>query len=318
MNLSYDSPTSIKAFLEAEGLAMSKRFGQNFLIDKNARERLHSVLETAKPSHVWEIGPGIGSITSILLEHGHRVTAFEIDHGFARVLRDIFGKNPDFRLVEGDFLKTWKAELSAAGAAPASGVAVSAGTAPASTAAISAGTSAAANAPAPDFIFGNLPYNAALAIIADLLEEGLLPPRMIFTVQKEAARRIAASPGTKDYSAFSVLCASVCRTKILYDIGASSFWPQPRVTSSVVALVPRPDPVAARDRKGFSRFARTAFASRRKTLRNNLASPGLHPAGNPAILDEILASMSISSDIRAEALTAEQLASIYFALKAAR
>ena len=303
MNLSYDSPTSIKAFLEAEGLAMSKRFGQNFLIDKNARERLHAVLETAKPSHIWEIGPGIGSITSILLEHGHRVTAFEIDHGFARVLRDIFGKTPDFRLVEGDFLKTWKTELVAAGTGPASG-------APASGAAVSAA--------APDFIFGNLPYNAALAIIADLLEEGLLPPRMIFTVQKEAARRIAAGPGTKDYSAFSVLCASVCRTKILYDIGASSFWPQPRVTSSVVALVPRPDPVAANDRKGFSRFARAAFASRRKTLRNNLASLGLYPAGNPSILEEILASMSIPSDIRAEALTAEQLATIYFALKAAR
>jgi 16S rRNA (adenine1518-N6/adenine1519-N6)-dimethyltransferase len=310
MTLSYDSPTSIKAFLDAEGLAMSKRFGQNFLIDRNARERLHTVLDTAGPSHVWEIGPGIGSITSILLAHGHRVTAFEIDHGFARVLRALFGENQNFRLVEGDFLKTWKAGRAVAGTASASGVADNA---------VDANAAAAeSSSTAPDFIFGNLPYNAALAIIADLLEEGLLPPRMVFTVQKEAARRIAASPGSKDYSAFSVLCSSVCTTKILYDIGASSFWPQPRVTSSVVALVPRPDPVAASDRKGFSQFARAAFASRRKTLRNNLASLGLFPAGNPAILDEILASMAIPADIRAEALSAGQLATVYFALKAAR
>lgn len=281
MTIAYDSPAAIKTFLEAEGLAMSKRFGQNFLVDPNAREKLYSALGTTEPVHVWEIGPGIGAMTALLLERGHRVTAFEIDHGFARILRGLFGDNPRFSLVEGDFLKTWKGALS----------------------------------DRPDIIFGNLPYNVALAIIADLLENKGVPRRMIFTVQKEAARRIASGPGTKDYSAFSVLCASVCGTKILYDIGASAFWPRPRVTSSVVSLSPRPDPIAAEDRSGFSRFVRSAFSSRRKTLRNNVQAMDNDFAAN---FDETLERLGIQADIRAEALQPEQLAAVYFALSSPR
>lgn len=292
MTIAYDSPAAIKTFLEAEGLAMSKRFGQNFLVDPNAREKLYSALGTTEPVHIWEIGPGIGAMTALLLERGHRVTAFEIDHGFARILRGLFGDNPRFSLVEGDFLKTWKGAIGS--------------NATASHAAISP-----ADAARPDIIFGNLPYNVALAIIADLLENKGVPGRMIFTVQKEAARRIASGPGTKDYSAFSVLCASVCRTKILYDIGASAFWPRPRVTSSVVSLSPRPDPIAADDRSGFSRFVRSAFSSRRKTLRNNVQAMDNDFAAN---FDETLERLGIQADIRAEALQPEQLAAVYFAL----
>lgn len=256
---------------------MSKRFGQNFLVDPNAREKLYAALGTTAPAHVWEIGPGIGAMTALLLERGHSVTAFEIDHGFARILRDLFGDNPRFALVEGDFLKTWQGARSAA----------------------------------PGIVFGNLPYNVALAIIGDLLESDTVPPKMIFTVQKEAAQRIVAVPGTKDYSAFSVLCSSVCRTKILYDIGASAFWPRPRITSSVIALTPRPDPIAEGDRMGFSRFVRSAFSSRRKTLRNNVIAMG---QGFSEKLDGTLSSLGIVADVRAEALKPEQLASVYFAL----
>jgi len=276
--IAYDSPTSIKYFLETEGLAMSKRFGQNFLIDRNARERLYASMGTTGSADIWEIGPGIGAVTDILLEKGNKVTAFEIDYGFVRILRSLFGGNPAFSLVEGDFLKTWKSSAT-------SGM--------------------------PDVIFGNLPYNAALGIIADLLENDWVPEKMVFTVQKEAARRIVSVPGTKDYSAFSVLCSSVCKTKILYDIGAKSFWPQPRVTSSVVLLTPRPDPVAAGDRLGFSRFVRSSFSSRRKTLRNNLNALDRTLTEN---LDQTLVRLGLPLDVRAEALTPEQLSSVYFSL----
>ena len=256
---------------------MSKRFGQNFLVDPNAREKLYAALGASSPVHIWEIGPGIGAMTALLLQRGHSVTAFEIDHGFARILRDLFGNEPRFTLVEGDFLKTWKASAL------------------------------------PNIVFGNLPYNVALAIIGDLLESVEVPRQMIFTVQKEAAQRIVSVPGTKDYSAFSVLCSSVCRAKILYDIGASAFWPRPRVTSSVIALSPRPDPIAAGDRMGFSRFVRGAFSSRRKTLRNNVIAMG---QGFSEKLDGTLAGLGIVADVRAEALRPEQLASVYFSLLA--
>jgi 16S rRNA (adenine1518-N6/adenine1519-N6)-dimethyltransferase len=277
----YDSPTALKAFLEAEGLAMSKRFGQNFLISRGARERILAELKAEAGARVWEIGPGIGSMTALALDAGLAVTAFEIDHGFARVLGRAFGGRPSFRLVEGDFLDTWRAELAAAGGPP-------------------------------ERVFGNLPYSAANAIVAALLEGGALPPRMVFTVQKEAALRMAAKPGSKDYSAFSVLCTSVCKVRLAFDLGAASFWPKPNVTSTVATLEPRRDPVAAEDRKGFSAFVRAGFATRRKTLKNNLRAIGMDEAAVATALD----GLGIRADVRAEALGPEELEAVYLALRA--
>jgi len=290
----YDSPQALQALLSTEGLAMSKRLGQNFLVNRDSRERILAELKAEGGMRVWEIGPGIGSMTALALESGLAVTAFEIDHGFSRLLARLFGGNEDFRLVEGDFLDTWKAELEAGGA--------------------------------PDRVFGNLPYNAANAIVASLIEGGLIPPRMIFTVQKEAGLRMTAVPGTKDYSAFSVLCTSACRSKLTFDLSSKSFWPAPRVTSTVVRMEPRREPIAAGDRAGFSTFVRSLFASRRKTLRNNLraAGPVLGPLlgrGDGAFietaLDEILPPLGIRADVRAEALRPEELAAVFAALKRA-
>jgi 16S rRNA (adenine1518-N6/adenine1519-N6)-dimethyltransferase len=271
---------------------MSKRFGQNFLVNRSSRERVLAELKAERGMRVWEIGPGIGAMTALALEAGLAVTAFEIDYGFSRLLKRLFGGNPSFRLVEGDFLDTWRAELEAGGP--------------------------------PDRVFGNLPYNAANAIVASLIEGGLVPPRMIFTVQKEAGLRMTAVPGSKDYSAFSVLCTSACRSKLAFDLGSSSFWPAPRVTSTVVRMERRRDPVAADDRAGFSAFVRALFASRRKTLRNNLrAAAGslsaLAGGGRPEEeLGEVLASLGIRDDVRAEALRPEQLAAVFSALKGRR
>ncbi len=271
---------------------MSKRFGQNFLVNRDSRERILAELKAEAGMRVWEIGPGIGAMTSMALEAGLAVTAFEIDHGFSRLLSRLFGDRESFKLVEGDFIETWKAELEAGGP--------------------------------PDRVFGNLPYNAANAIVASLIEGGLVPPRMIFTVQKEAGLRMTASPGTKDYSAFSVLCTSACRSKLAFDLSSKSFWPAPRVTSTVVRMEPRRDPVAADDRAGFSTFVRALFSSRRKTLRNNLraAGPVLGPllgrgdgSSLEAALDEALPKLGIRPDVRAEALRPEELASVYSALK---
>jgi 16S rRNA (adenine1518-N6/adenine1519-N6)-dimethyltransferase len=271
---------------------MSKRFGQNFLVNRDSRERVLAEIKADPGMRVWEIGPGIGAMTALALEAGLLVTAFEIDHGFSRLLTRLFGANPRFKLVEGDFIDTWKSELAASGA--------------------------------PDRIFGNLPYNAANAIVASLIEGDLIPPRMIFTVQKEAALRMVAVPGTKDYSSYSVLCTSACKSKLAFDLGASSFWPAPRVTSTVIRMLPRRDPVAADDRVGFSAFVRAGFASRRKTLRNTMraASAALGPSlgrGDGATLekalDAVLESLGIRPDVRAEALRPEELAAVYTALK---
>jgi len=139
------------------------------------------------------------------------------------------------------------------------------------------------------------------------------PPPMVFTVQKEAALRMAAKPGTKDYSAFSVLCASACRVRIAFDLAGGSFWPVPNVQSSLVVLEPRPDPIAPADRLGFSAFVRSAFSSRRKTLKNNLKAAGRPEAEVAAALE----ALGFSPSIRAEALRPEELAAVYGRLKAA-
>ena len=254
---------------------MSKRFGQNFLVNRGAREKIMATLGATAGDRVWEIGPGIGSMTAMSLDAGLAISAFEIDHGFARLLERVFGAEPGFRLVEGDFLDTWRAELEARGL--------------------------------PDFIFGNLPYNAAAAIIAALLESGTLPPRMVFTVQREAALRMTAKPDTKDYSSFTVLCASSCKVRLAFDLGGGSFWPQPRVTSSVVVLEALPRHLVPEDRAGFTSFVRHSFASRRKTLRNNLKAAGWAEA----TIDAALEATACDPAVRAEALGPERLASLY-------
>jgi len=280
--LNYDSPASIQAFLEQNGLAVSKRLGQNFLIDRSVRSRIVKALEVEEGMQVWEIGPGIGAMTILLLEEKVRLTAFEIDYGFVRVLKGLFSEYENFCIVKGDVLKTLCSQKNL-----------------------------------PARIFGNLPYNSAFAIISDILEMEILPQHMVFTLQKEAAHRMVAGPGTKDYSSLSVLCTSVCDVRILFDIGSSAFWPRPRVTSSVVQLIPKKKSMSALERKDFSDFVRAAFSSRRKTLRNTLRfwiqqrSPFLDEAKIDTQLQGILEELGIESSIRAEALAPDELFAIY-------
>ena len=280
--LNYDSPASIQAFLEQNGLAVSKRLGQNFLIDRSVRSRIVKALEVEEGMQVWEIGPGIGAMTILLLEEKVRLTAFEIDYGFVRVLKGLFSEYENFCIVKGDVLKTLCSQKDL-----------------------------------PARIFGNLPYNSAFAIISDILEMEILPQHMVFTLQKEAAHRMVAGPGTKDYSSLSVLCTSVCDVRILFDIGSSAFWPRPRVTSSVVQLIPKKKSMSALERKDFSDFVRAAFSSRRKTLRNTLRfwikqrSPFLDEAKIDTQLQGILEKLGIESSIRAEALAPDELFAIY-------
>ncbi len=112
----YDSPIAITALLKQEELSMTKKFGQNFLISRSVREKIVALLDV-QPSHrVWEIGPGIGAVTSLLLEQGAKVTAFEIDHGFCRILSEqAFADEPSFRLISGDALKTLPSQLALEG-----------------------------------------------------------------------------------------------------------------------------------------------------------------------------------------------------------
>ena len=172
-NLNYDSPKEIERVLSEKGLAMTKKFGQNFLVSPSGREKLVKLMELEEGMKVWEIGPGLGAITHMILKENVDLYSFEIDHGFASLLSGpAFGDESRFTLVEGDALKTlFKKRLL----------------------------------PLPDRIVGNLPYNVGSVMIAKLIENSYLPPLMVFTLQKEVVDRMTAKTGEDDYSSFSVL-----------------------------------------------------------------------------------------------------------------
>ena len=244
--LNHDSPAEIRAELERRGLALKKRWGQNFLINRGARETLVSLLDPRRGELAWEIGPGLGAMTALILARGAACVAFEIDRGLCRYLEETFGRGSGFTLVPGDFIKTWRDALLSHGA--------------------------------PEALLGNLPYRSASLMIAELIEGGLRPRRAVLTVQREAAERMCSLPGLKSYSSFSVLCQAVFQVKTRGDLSPGSFYPAPEVISSIVELTPREDAPSGRGLEILSALTRNLFASRRKTIRNNLASARL-PAG---------------------------------------
>ena len=256
---------------------MQKRFGQNFLLDAEVRMRILREVRfpESREGWSWEIGPGLGSLTYPAGTLWNQLAVFEIDHGFAEFIRIQYD---GIQVFEGDFLKTWRRALDASGK--------------------------------PVRVFGNLPYNAASAIIAALLENAVHPDVMVFTVQREAAERMCASPGSKNYSAFSVLCSSLYRCGIAFDLGAGNFWPQPRVKSSVVVMRKLDTPCAHGGRQEFTRFTRDCFMSRRKMLRNNLKQAGYEQER----VSEACSRSGIALDTRAEDLAATDFGRLFEAL----
>jgi len=266
MELNYNSAANLRAFLDDKGLGMRKKFGQNFLINPNTRQALADALEAKTGEAVWEIGPGLGAMTKILLEKGLLVHAFEIDPGFVRVLKELFVADTGLTLVEGDALKTWGAQR-----------------------------------PAP-YLLGNLPYNVGSALLADFIEKGLFFKRMVVTVQREVALRMAAGVGSADYSSFSVMCSSAYRVKPLMLIKSASFYPRPNVDSQGVLLELRDEPNAQNRPSCFYPLVRQLFSSRRKTIKNNLTALLARRGNSPEAATALLEKSAIDGGLRAENL----------------
>ncbi len=269
----YNSPLALKAFLDENGMTMQKKFGQNFLVNETARKKIVDALDVQKDTKVWEVGPGLGSMTSEILERGAKLTAFEIDHGFARLLRQFFedySEKKYFELVEGDVLKTWKKYYDKNGKA--------------------------------DRFFGNLPYNVAATIIADTINEGVRFNKIVVTVQKEVAQRMAAKAGTENYSSFSVLCQWAYEIKNVLDLAGGNFWPVPNVASRAVLMTKRDDFPRCENPKLFMRMIRQLFSSRRKTIRNNMLK-----LASPENVDKTLEAAGINANERAENLSVDAL-----------
>ena len=236
-----------------------KKWGQNFLRNAGAVQRIVEALRPDPGELVLEIGPGEGVLTRELVKLGARVHAIEIDPSLAARLRSQFSED-DFALTEGD----------------------------------------ATTAPLPDEPFvavGNLPYNVGNPIIRRVIAAPHFR-RGVFMVQKEVADRITAKPGDEAYGFFTIAIALYAKTAVLLTLGPGSFFPPPKVKSSVV-IFDRHEPQLKSDRDSVLKIASGAFRLRRKKLVNSLMSSGL---AREAILQGMRAA-SIDENARAEQLS---------------
>lgn len=236
LNLNYDSPQEIRELLSIMGLGPRKRWGQNFLINSGARKRIVDLLEMKEGDTVWEVGPGLGSITKIILDRGARLKVFEIDPGYIDYLTKAFEGYDQFSIVPGDVIKTWKGHR---------------------------------RKPPKRFV-GNLPYNISSAIVSSFIENDFIPERMVFTVQREMGQRMTAKPNNKNYSSFSILCQFACDVKEVGILKPGSFYPVPGVSSAIIAMVPHKRFRDLEDKETFFKVTRQLFSSRRKTIKNNI------------------------------------------------
>ncbi len=245
-------------------LAAKKSLGQNFLFDLNLTRRIARAAMPLAGFTVVEVGPGPGGLTRALLAEGAtRVIAIERDARVLPALQQIAAAYPGrLTIVSGDALATDWPRL-------ASG---------------------------PAKIVANLPYNIATPLLIGWLTGEAWPPwyaSLTLMFQKEVAERIAAAPGSKDYGRLAVLCQWRCETRKLFDVNRAAFTPPPKVTSSIVQLVPRPEPFPACEVKALERVTAAAFGQRRKMLRSSLRTL----AGTP---EALLEKAGIDPTLRAE------------------
>ena len=236
-----DRPTSLAKLLAGYGIFPTKRWGQHFLVDRRHLVKLIQIKELQAVETVLEVGPGPGNLTEMLLDKGFRVLAVEIDDRFVGLLHDRFGQRDDFTLYRMDVL--YRGRLN-----------------PTVTSALRACR------PRPWALVSNLPYQVATTVMLEVLYLPFPPEVICVTIQKEVAARLGGTPGTRDYSALSVLVQSAAAVKRVSPVPAGSFWPAPKVDSAIVKLVPyRPPRVA--DAGQFRGMVSAIFRNRRKTLR---------------------------------------------------
>jgi len=269
----------MKPLLAEYGFHFSKAKGQNFLIAPWVPERIAEDSGVDETAGVLEIGPGIGPLTQQLALRAKKVCAVELDERLAPILQQTVGEFENLEILWGDILKQ---------DIPALVKEKFAGLRPMACA--------------------NLPYYITSPILTALLEAECFDAVTVM-VQKEVAQRIAAKPGTADYSAFTIFCQYYAEPELLFDVPAGCFLPQPKVTSAVITLRTRKTLLWQIDNKEiFFRTVRASFAMRRKTLQNGLASgfPELGKAG----AGEVIAACGFAPSVRGETLDIAGFAAI--------
>ena len=257
------SRREVLELLDRHGLRPSRALGQNFVADPNTVRRIARLAEVGAGDRVVEIGAGLGSLTLALADTGADVTAVELDRYLVPVLRSVV-EPAGVRVVEGDALALDWTELLA---------------------------------PAPEWVLvANLPYNVAAPVVLDLLEHVPAIVRMLVMVQREVAERLAARAGDEAYGEISVKVAYRASASVVGRVPATVFVPRPKVESSLVRIVRRPEPAVDVAAERLFPLVRAGFAHRRKMLRRALAG----------LVDEAaFAAAGVRPEARAEELDVE-------------
>ena len=271
--------TVMKPLLAAHGFHFSKAKGQNFLIAPWVPASIAQDAGVDETAGVLEIGPGIGPLTQQLCLRAGKVCAVEVDTRLEPILKETVGEFSNLEILWGDVLKQ---DIPALVAEKFPGL--------------------------RPMACANLPYYITTPILSALLEADCFESVTVM-VQKEVAQRIAAAPGTADYGAFSVFCQYYTEPELLFDVPASCFLPQPKVTSAVIQLRRRAEkPWAIADEAIFFRAVRSSFAMRRKKLSNGLSS-GFPELGKSGI-EDVLRACGFPENVRGETLGIPEFARI--------
>lgn len=251
------------------GLSARHSLGQHFLLDPRLNARIAALAGDLAGRHMIEIGPGPGGLTRALLaREAASVTAIEIDPRAVAALGELAAASAGrLKVVAGDALTFEPAEL----------------------------------APPPRVLIGNLPYNIATALLLRWLRWASEVERMTLMFQREVAERIAAAPGSGAYGRLSVLAQWTCRVESLITLPPGAFVPPPKVSSTLLALVPRPIQPGAKLLAAMERLTAAAFGQRRKMLRSALRRFGA---------EALLAEAAIAPERRAETLTVAEFAAL--------
>ena len=286
-NSGLSDPGKIKEILTRHGFHFSKALGQNFLINPTVCPRMAEASGAGECLGVIEVGPGIGVLTWELAQVAPKVAAIELDERLFPVLEETLSQCSNVTVVPGDVMKLDLHQLI--------------------DQEFDGG---------PVCVCANLPYYITSPVILRLLEEKLPLTSITVMVQKEAAQRLCAAPGTRECGAVSVAVHYRSKPQMLFSVGRGSFLPPPKVDSAVIRLDLLQEPqVQVEDENWFFQVSRSAFAQRRKTAANSISAT-LH-LPKPQV-ETALAAAGAQENVRAERLTLEQLGELSNQLLAIR
>lgn len=274
-------PQNTIAIIQKHNFNFQKRFGQNFLIDTYVLDKIIDKANITKDDCVIEIGPGIGSMTQLLANKAKRVIAVEIDKNLIPILEETLAPFDNITIINDDILKV---DIKKLIDSYNDGKAIK--------------------------VVANLPYYITTPIVMGLFESHIPIESITIMIQAEVARRMQATPGTKDYGALSLAVQYYAKPEIVANVPPNCFIPRPSVGSSVIKLTSfTTPPFLVKDETLLFKLIRAAFMQRRKTLQNSICnSQELNFSKERICL--ALEQMKLSTTIRGEALSLEDFANL--------